>query len=62
MWSQLNDYVLSLYTRLKINKDEGQALVEYTLILALVSVVSIGVLTLLGEDIKTKLEAVIGAL
>jgi len=62
MLTRLNNYVLSHYTRLKINRDEGQALVEYTLILALVSVVSIGVLTALGTDIKTKLEAVVTAL
>jgi len=62
MLTKLNNFALSQYTRIKINRDEGQALVEYTLILALVSVVSIGVLTVLGEDIKTKLEAVAAAL
>jgi len=62
MLTKLNNFALSQYTRIKINRDDGQALVEYTLILALVSVVSIGVLTVLGEDIKTKLEAVAAAL
>jgi Flp pilus assembly pilin Flp len=50
--------VLSLYTRAQVGKDEGQALVEYTLILALVSIVAITVLTGIGTAIVQKLEAV----
>ena len=42
--------------------EEGQALVEYTLILALVSIVAIGVLTILGTDIVTKLKTVANAI
>lgn len=33
------------------NREEGQALVEYALILALVAVVAIGSLTLLGTNV-----------
>jgi Flp pilus assembly pilin Flp len=55
MWTELNRLVLSLYTRAQITKDEGQALVEYTLILALISVVAITVLTNIGTDITSKL-------
>jgi pilus assembly protein Flp/PilA len=55
MWTELNRLVLSLYTRVQIKKDEGQALVEYTLILALISVVAIAVLTNIGKDITSKL-------
>ena len=62
MWTELNRLVLSLYTRAQIKKDEGQALVEYTLILALVSIVAIGVLTNIGNDIVTKLKTVEAAL
>jgi Flp pilus assembly pilin Flp len=62
MWTELNHLVLSLYTRAQIGKEEGQALVEYTLILALVSIVAIGVLTGIGAAIVTKLEAVETAL
>ena len=62
MWTELNHFVLSLYTRAQIGKDEGQALVEYTLILALVSIVAITVLTGIGAAIVTKLEAVETAL
>ena len=35
-----------------IVREEGQALVEYTLILALVSIVAIALLTSIGTDIK----------
>ncbi|HEV2922877.1 MAG TPA: hypothetical protein VGW98_02500 [Solirubrobacteraceae bacterium] len=62
MWRELNQFVLSLYTRAQVKKDEGQALVEYTLILALVSIVAITVLTGIGAAIVTKLEAVETAL
>ena len=62
MWTELNRFVLSLCTRAQIRKDEGQALVEYTLILALVSIVAITVLTGIGAAIVTKLEAVQKAL
>jgi pilus assembly protein Flp/PilA len=35
------------------DKEEGQAMVEYALILFLVSIVSIGVLTLLGTQVSS---------
>lgn len=62
MWTELNDFVLSLLTRVQIKKEEGQALVEYTLILALVSIVAITVLTGIGTAIVSKLETVKTAL
>ena len=43
-------------------EEEGQALVEYALILALVSVVAIGILTTLGVNIVTILTSVANAL
>lgn len=45
-------YSLWLAARERIEREEGQALVEYALILALVSIVSILVLQALGLDIK----------
>lgn len=44
------------------NREEGQALVEYALILALVSVVSIAALTALGTNINTLLQSVADAI
>ena len=38
--------------------EKGQALVEYALILSLVSLVSIGALTLLGTNVNTALNAI----
>jgi Flp pilus assembly pilin Flp len=62
MWTKLNQAVLSLVTRAQLMREEGQALVEYTLILALVSIVAIGLLTSIGGDIETVLEKVKTAL
>jgi pilus assembly protein Flp/PilA len=44
------------------NDEEGQALVEYALILALISVVAILVLTAIGVNVVAKLGAVRDAL
>ena len=45
-------YTLWFAMRERMRREEGQALVEYALILALVSIVSILVLQALGLDIK----------
>jgi pilus assembly protein Flp/PilA len=44
------------------DREEGQALVEYSLILALVSVVAIAALTSIGNDVVAKLDEVVTAL
>jgi Flp pilus assembly pilin Flp len=62
MWTELNRLVLSLYTRAQVGRQEGQALVEYTLILALVSIAAIIVLGNLGTAITGKLQEVVTAL
>jgi Flp pilus assembly pilin Flp len=62
MWTKLNQFVLSLVTRAQIAREEGQALVEYSLILALVSIVAIALLTSIGNDIKKVLEEVVKGL
>ena len=42
-----------------LRKDEGQALVEYALILFLIALVSIGVLSVLGTKVSTVLQSVV---
>jgi Flp pilus assembly pilin Flp len=45
-----------------LRRDDGQALVEYTLILGLVTLVSITVLSALGGSVTALLQAVTSAL
>ena len=52
-------YVESALLRLR-RGEGGQALVEYALILGLISVVSIGALTLLGGNINSILQNIAG--
>ncbi len=42
----------------RFEREDGQALIEYALLLALVAIVSIGVLNALGVDIKNLLNQV----
>ena len=65
MWTKLNCLALSLFARVQtmhLDREEGQALVEYTLILALVSIAAIVVLGKIGGDIVAKLKVVEEAL
>jgi pilus assembly protein Flp/PilA len=43
-------------------REDGQGLVEYALILLLVSVVSIAILTILGTDVRDVFSSVVNAL
>jgi pilus assembly protein Flp/PilA len=52
MLLQRKAYSFWLAVRERMERQEGQAMVEYALILALVSIVSLVVLQLLGVDIK----------
>jgi pilus assembly protein Flp/PilA len=52
MWHKFNHFSLSLIARVQLMKEEGQALVEYSLILALISVVAIAALILVGGDVE----------
>jgi pilus assembly protein Flp/PilA len=45
-----------------IEREEGQGLVEYALILVLISVVAIGALTAIGGSVNTVLQTVANAL
>jgi len=58
MWTKLNKAALSLFARVQLMKEEGQALVEYSLILALIAVAAIAALVLLGEDVTKVFEKI----
>jgi pilus assembly protein Flp/PilA len=51
----VNMLLMRLYGKVASLRDreEGQALVEYALLLSLIAIVSIGVLTVLGEQVST---------
>jgi pilus assembly protein Flp/PilA len=52
--------VASLLARLQAEsrREEGQALVEYALIISLIAIVAIGVLTTLGTNVSTILSSI----
>ena len=53
MLDKLNTFALSLFARMQIVRSEaGQAMVEYTLIVALLTVVAIVFISKVGGDIK----------
>lgn len=56
------NYVRALVDMYLPEQSEGQGMVEYALILGLVSVVAIAVLLLFGEPLTAILEEVLGAL
>jgi pilus assembly protein Flp/PilA len=53
--------VLMTYLRAALRRD-GQALVEYALILALVSIVAVAVLTALGTNVIARIQEAVDAL
>jgi Flp pilus assembly pilin Flp len=62
MLNQIRHFATSLMARVMVTREDGQALVEYSLILALVSIAAILVLTSLGTAIGTELQKVVTAL
>jgi pilus assembly protein Flp/PilA len=55
-------YFFAVLESLKAREDEGQGLVEYALIIVLVSIVAIAGLTLLGNQIDTVFNTITGEL
>jgi pilus assembly protein Flp/PilA len=51
--SKIKNWAISKAVKLQTSREEGQGLVEYGLILALISVVCVIALTLLGTNINT---------
>jgi pilus assembly protein Flp/PilA len=50
--------VLYEWIKANIKKEEGQAMAEYGLILALIAVVVIGAVTVIGTSLKTKFTSI----
>jgi Flp pilus assembly pilin Flp len=50
----VNELVLRLRTSLQAHHEDGQAMVEYALLLTLVSVVAIVILTLVGTEVNIR--------
>jgi pilus assembly protein Flp/PilA len=53
--------LVDVISRLR-RREEGQALVEYALILSLIAVFCIGALTVLGQNVNNVLNAIAAAL
>jgi pilus assembly protein Flp/PilA len=62
MWLQTMSLRVQEAIQSARDREEGQGLVEYALILSLVSVVSIGLLTIVGTDVKAVFQDVVDAL
>ena len=60
--SKINNWMLGKVAAYKVREEEGQGLVEYGLIIALIAVVCIAALTALGTSISGKLGAINTAL
>jgi pilus assembly protein Flp/PilA len=62
MLERLTHWATKSFARFEeLRSEEGQALVEYALILALIAVVSIAALTALGVSVSTQLQAIADA-
>ncbi len=61
MFARINDSILRSMAAYK-SREEGQAMAEYGLILALIAVVCIGAVTLIGTNLNTKFTSVQNAL
>jgi pilus assembly protein Flp/PilA len=54
--------MLLSYLRARLGREEGQALVEYALIVALIAVVALAVITLAGENVSAIFSNIANAL
>jgi pilus assembly protein Flp/PilA len=59
MFNDIKSFATSLWARVLVTGEEGQAMVEYGLILALISVVAIGALALIGTNVNEVFNSVV---
>jgi Flp pilus assembly pilin Flp len=62
MWNELSCIMRSLLARVDVRSEHGQGLVEYALILSLVSIATIVILTALGGQIGVVFSSITTAL
>ena len=62
IWARLGQVYVTALTRNPLEREEGQALVEYALILALIAVAAVTALTLLVGAVSTKLTSIKNAI
>lgn len=63
--TQINDFALSLFARMqnvKSRAEEGAAMAEYGLLIALIAVVAIAATTAIGTNVASKFQAVADAI
>lgn len=58
----MRDFIMNLVARLQVEREDGQAMVEYGLILALVSVVAILALGSIGTNLSGLFNTIAGDL
>ena len=54
----MRDFIMNLVARLQVEREDGQAMVEYGLILALVSVAAIIALKAVGADVNAVFQSI----
>jgi len=59
MFNDIKSFATSLWARVLVAGEEGQAMVEYGLILALISVVAIAALALIGTNVNEVFNSVV---
>lgn len=62
MWNDISRFLNAVMLRVALGKEEGQGLVEYALILSLVSIATIAILGILGGQIGVVFSSVTAAL
>ena len=62
MWNDFSKFLHAIVLRVSLRDEEGQGLVEYALILSLVSIATILILTALGGKIGVVFSSITSAL
>ena len=61
MWNDVSRFIAKLVARVSVAREEGQAMVEYALIVATISIAAVAVFTPLGSAISSAFNKALGA-